>query len=119
MYTGLIIKESLENTYILNDGRIAVTKEKTWNVGKSAVDWQPNIWTAVYVEGVEKDIEDVATIISDSILDRWYANLSDSATEYVIFHKIIFSYAKGDNDKKQEARKYGQSIGVPEHQLDW
>jgi hypothetical protein len=119
MYTGLILKESLENTDILKDDRVTITKEETWNVEKSAVDWQPKVWTAIYVEGADKDVEDVAAIVSDSILDKWYANLSDSVTDFVIFRKKIFSYAKRDNDKKQEARKYGQSIGVPEHQLDW
>ena len=119
MYTGLILKESLENTDILKDDRVTITKEETWNVEKRAVDWQPKVWTAIYVEGVDKNIKDVATIVSDSILDKWYANLSDSVTDFVIFHKKIFSFAKGDDDKKQEAIKYGQLIGVPEHQLDW
>ena len=119
MYMGLILKESLENTDILTDGRMTITKKEIWKVGSRAVDWQPKVWTAIYVEGADEDIEDIAVIISNSILDKWYANLSISTTEYVIFHKKIFSYAKGDGDKKQEARKYGKSIGVPEHQLDW
>lgn len=119
MYTGLILKESLESTDFLMDDRIKITKEESWNVGKRAVDWQPKVWTAIYVEGSAEDIEDVAKIVSTSILDKWYANLSDSTTEYVIFHRKIFSYAKRESDKKQEARNYGKSIGVPEHQLDW
>lgn len=119
MYTGLILKESLEDTSILKDSRITITKEETWNVGKSAVDWQPKVWTAIYVEGADENIEDIAVIVSNSILDKWYANLSDSTTEYVIFQKKVFSYIKGDDDTKQEARNYGKSIGVPEHQLGW
>jgi hypothetical protein len=119
MYTGLILKESLENTDLLTDNRITITKEEKWNVGISAVDWQPEVWTAIYVEGADKDIGDIAVIISNAILDKWYANLSSSTTDYVIFHKKIFSYAKGDDGKKQKARIYGKSIGVPEHQLDW
>ncbi len=119
MYTGLILKESLKNTTVLTDARITITKEETWSVKKKAVDWQPKAWTAIYIEGSDKDMEDVANIVSNSIREKWYANLSDSMTDFVIFHKRIFAYAKGDNDKKQAARKYGASIGVPEHQLDW
>ena len=119
MYTELILKESLENTNVLKDDRITITKEEKWNVDKSAVNWQPKVWTAIYVESADEDIENVAIIVSASILDKWYANLSDSTTEYVIFHKKIFSYVKGDSDTKQEARNYGKSIGVPERQLDW
>ena len=58
MYTGLILKESLGNTDVLLDGRIRITKEEKWNVSKSAVDWQPRVWTAIYVEGADKDIGD-------------------------------------------------------------
>ena len=119
MYSGLILKESLKNTNILTDDRITIIKEEKWNVERRAVDWQPKVWTALYVEGADKDIRDIAVIISNSILSKWYANLSDSTTDWVIFHKKIFSYEKGDGDKKQEARNYGKSISVPEHQLDW
>ena len=119
MYTGLILKENLENTTVLTDARITTTKEETWDVGNNAVDWQPKIWTAIYFEVADKDMEDIANIVSNSIFEKWYANLSGSATDFVIFHKRIFAYAKGDNDRKQAARKYGASIGVPEHQLDW
>ena len=119
MYKGLILKESLDNATILEDSRITVAKEKIWNVGKRAVDWQPDTWTAVYVEGADTDVTEIAELISNSILDKWYANLSDSIWEYVIFHKKVFSYKKGDKNIKQQAQKYGKSIGVPEHQLDW
>ena len=119
MYTGLILKESLENADVLIDDRITIVKEEKWNVGKSAVEWQPKVWTAIYVEGADIDVEDIALIVSNSILDKWYANLSNSTTEYVVFHKKIFSYTKGDSATKQAAKNYGKSIGVPEHQLDW
>ena len=108
MYNGLILKESLESTDILIDERITITKEEIWKVGRRAVDWQPKVWTAIYVEGADEDIEDIAVIISNSILDKWYANLSISTSEYVIFHKKIFSYSKGDDDKKQKAKIYGK-----------
>lgn len=119
MFTGLILKESLDSTDILADDRITIAKEEKWNVERGAVEWQPIVWTAIYVEGADKDIGDIAVLISNSILDKWYANLSDSTTDYVIFTEKIFSYANGDGDKKQEARNYGKSIGVPGHQLDW
>jgi len=119
MYKGLILKESLKSTDILTDERISITKEEKWNVCKSAVDWQPEIWTALFVEGDDKDVNDIAIIVSNSILDKWYANLSDLTTEYVVFRKKIFSYTKEDSRTKQAAKNYGKSIGVPEHQLDW
>ena len=64
MYAGLILKESLENTNVLTDVRITITKEEKWNVGRSAVDWQPEVWTAIYVEGADENIKDIAIIVS-------------------------------------------------------
>jgi len=119
MYTGLILKESLANTDVLHDERITISKEDVWKVSSRAVEWQPKEWTAIYVEGADKDLGSIATAISCSILEKWYANLSDSTTEYVIFRKKIFAYKKGDKKIKHEAKNYAKAIGVPEHQLDW
>ncbi|NQT62815.1 MAG: hypothetical protein HQ556_07660 [Candidatus Marinimicrobia bacterium] len=119
MYLGLIIKESLESIDFLQDNRIVVLKEDIWEVGSRAVDWQPKEWTAIYVEGADKDLGDLATAISCSILEKWYANLSNPTIEYVIFRKKIFAYEKGDGETKQKAKMYAKDIGVPEHQLDW
>jgi len=119
MFTGLILKEGLGNVDALHDSRITITKEEIWNVGKRAANWQPKVWTAIYVEGLATDIAEFAVTVSNSIFNKWYANLSDSSNEYVIFYKKIFTYKRGDNDSKQKAKNYGKSIGVPEHQLDW
>ena len=119
MYTGLILKESLADTDVLHDERMTISKEEIWKVGTRAVEWQPKEWTAIYVEGADKDLGEIAVEISCSILDKWYANLSDATTEYVIFRKKIFTYEKGDRKTKQEANNYAKIIGVPEHQLDW
>ena len=81
-----------QGLFRLTDDRITIIKEEKWNVERTAVDWQPEEWTAMYVEGSDKDIGDIAVIVSNSILDKWYANLSNSTTEYVIFQKKIFSY---------------------------
>ena len=112
MYTGLILKESLANTDVLHDERMTISKEEIWKVGSRAVNWQPKEWTAIYVEGADKDLGEIAVEISCSILDKWYANLSDATTEYVIFRKKLFTYEKGDRKTKQEAKYYAKIIGV-------
>ncbi len=104
---------------ILTNHIIWIAKEEQWEVGERAVDWQPKVWTAVYVEGLEADITDFCQQLSASILDRWFANLSDSTSEYVIFCQKIFAYLKGDAHTRHIAQGYGASIGVPDHQLDW
>jgi len=119
VYTGLILKESLKSDDILKDKEIKVSKIESWELGDKAADFQPDTWTAVFIEGAEKDIEQVARKISKAILPKWYANLSNETTEFVIFHNKIFKHQKGNKEEAEEAREYGRSVGIPERQLDW
>ncbi len=119
MYTGLLIAESLTDSHLLSDPQITVTRQETWDVDDRAVDWQPQTWTAIYIEGNEKDLTAVADLVSLSIMERWYANLSDNDNEYVVFQGRIFKYSKGDAATKRKAQKYAIAQGVPEHQVDW
>ena len=119
MFTGLIVKESLKNFRILEDKDIKISRIEKWEVGERAANFQPNRWTAIFIEGTEKNIEQVAKKISLVILTGWYANLSDEMTEFVIFHHKIFKHKKGDKEDAKEAIEYGKSIDIPEHQLDW
>jgi hypothetical protein len=118
-YTGLIVKESLKNHRILEDKDIKVLRIEEWVLGERAADFQPATWTAIYIEGSEENIEQVSKKISKVMLKRWYANLSNDLTEFVIFHNKIFKHKRGDKEDAQKAIKYGKSIGIPEHQLDW
>jgi hypothetical protein len=119
MYTGLIVKESLKNFRILEDKDIKVSRIEKWELGERAADFQPNIWTAIFIEGAEEKIEQVANKISKVILTEWYANISDDSTEFVVFHNKIFKHKKGNKEDAKEAIEYGKSIGIPAHQLDW
>jgi hypothetical protein len=117
MFQGLIIVESLKDTSVLDS--LKITKTETWNVGSRAAGFQPKIWTAKTIEGHCDQLTATAQQISKVLLQRWYANLSDDDTEYVVFYKKIFTHKKGDKKGAQKAINYGKSIGVPEHQLDW
>ncbi len=119
MYSGLIIKESMVNSDIFKDDDLKITKTESWILGERAADFQPKTWTAIFIEGEEEKISAITKKISKSILPKWYANVSNNTTEYLIFNKKIFSYKKGNKEKAKEAISYGKSIGIPEHQLDW
>lgn len=107
MYAGLILKESLKYVDILEDKDIKVSRIENWKLGDRAAEFKPNTWTAIFIEGKEKNIEQVAKKISKAILPRWYANLSDANTEFVIFQNKIFKHKKGDNEDAKEAIAYG------------
>jgi len=119
MFTGLIIKESLPANTILTELDLKIVRTEKWNVGERAAEFQPDTWNAIFVEGEEEKIDAVTRDISHHILPKWYANISNATTEYVIFHGKIFKHLKGDKTDAAEAIRYGRSIGIPEHQLDW
>ena len=119
MFIGLIIRESLENDMILNDRNVKIIRIEKWNIGERAAKFQPKIWNAMFIEGKEEKIETIVEKISKSILPKWYANVSNDTTEYVIFHEKIFKHKKGDKNDAKEAISYGKSVGIPANQLDW
>ncbi|MFC1619954.1 hypothetical protein ACFL45_08415 [Candidatus Neomarinimicrobiota bacterium] len=119
MFTGLIIRESIPSDTILAELGLKIAKTEEWHIGERAAVFQPTTWNAIFIEGSEQEIDEIAGKLSQILLPRWYANISDAATEYVIFHEKIFKHIKGDKADAAEAISYGRSIGIPEHQLDW
>ena len=119
MFTGLIIKESLSSDTILTDPGLKIVKTEQWDINERVAAFQPANWSAIFIEGSEEKIDDIASKLAQVILPKWYANISDATTEYVIFHGKIFHHRKGDEADAAEAIRYGRSIGIPEHQLDW
>ena len=49
----------------------------------------------------------------------WYADFTSSDHHVVVFAGRVFRYRRGDAAAQAEARAYGRSLGVPDHQLDW
>jgi hypothetical protein len=119
LFTGLIIKESLASDTVLTELGFQIVKTEEWHIGERTADFQPSTWNAIFVEGFEEKIDEIASKLSQTILPKWYANISDATTEYVIFHGQVFSHRKGDKADAAEAIEYGRSVGIPEHQLDW
>ncbi len=119
MLTGLIIEESLTANTIITELDLKVVRTEKWNVGERAAEFQPKIWHAIFVEGKDEKIDQIASKVSQIILPRWYANISNATTEYIIFQGKIFKHIKGDRTDAAEAIEYGRSVGIPEHQLDW
>lgn len=104
---------------MLEEIGLRIVKTKRWIIGERATEFQPKIWHAIFVEGAEERIDSVANKISRTLLPKWYANFSDTTTEYVVFPGKVFKHKKGDKEDATEAIEYGRSLGLPEHQLDW
>jgi hypothetical protein len=119
LFTGLIIKESLSSDTVFHTPGLKIVRSESWDVSGRIAAFQPATWNAIYIEGPEEKLDETAGILAQTMLPKWYANLSDSETEHVIFRGKIFRHRKGDKADAAEAIRYGRSLGIPEPQLDW
>ena len=114
---GLLLKESLADTDIL--GLIHITKTESWQVSNAAAD-QPAIWTALSFEVDDSQADAIVEKLSKALkLQGWYISASTALYVYILFPSKVFKYHKGDSIQRNEAKRYGRSIGIPESQLDW
>ena len=114
---GLLIKESLADTHILE--LVSITNEETWQASNTAV-YQPALWTAISFAVADDQAEAIAEKLSQALKPQgWYINAATAAHVYVIFPGKVFKYRKGDSLQRMKAKEYGRSLGIPESQLDW
>jgi hypothetical protein len=114
---GLLLKESLADTSVLD--LVHVTTAESWRVSNAA-EYQPKIWTALSFETEDSQGDAIADVMSRALkLQGWYINASTEMYIFVIFPNKVYKYLKGDSIKREEAKRYGRSIGIPEDQLDW
>ena len=120
-YTGVIIEESLENTDVLQ--RVAITASQVEPVtDRHKTPWLSQ-WTLRWVEIPEAEAQAVAAELSRS-LDRghagsWYADFRNDTHHFVIFRDKVFFVDRRSREQYQAAIRYGISLGIPEHQLDF
>lgn len=119
-YTGVIIEESLENKDILQRVKILSTKVEPIT-DRHATPYLKQ-WTLHKVEISEERAEEVAKKISkalDSTHNDWYADFKNDTTHFIIFRNKIFKIDRTNQAQYDEAKKYGLSLGIPEHQVNF
>lgn len=114
---GLILKESLANTRVLD--LLQVTSIESWQVANATPN-QPTVWTAISFETDTCQSDVIANELSQALKAHgWYINASTETHVFVIFPNKVFKYFKGDTIARGEAIRYALSIGIPKDQLDW
>jgi hypothetical protein len=105
MYKGTVIENSLGNKNILTEIQI----DKTWATGD---------WILYSVQLSESQIPQLAASLNEG---PWYIHLWQPGRDdiKVIFKNKIFTIKSKDKSTWTEAINYGQSIGIPEEQLDF
>jgi hypothetical protein len=117
MFTGILIKESLQNESILDTLSVIDTKVVTID---NPAEGQSPVWTLISFN-VEEGQEDIVAEKLSRVIKpgRWYIDFKSPTDVLVVFLDKVFHYKRGDAAGKGRAVDYALSIGVPESQLGW
>ena len=120
-YRGVIIEESLENIELLK--RVRIISTEVFPVTDAHQTPWLDQWTLHTLEVPEKDVGQVAEEISHHLEfehnSSWYADFRNDTQHYVIFRDKIFLIDRSCQAQYDEAVEYGQSLGIPDYQLDF
>ncbi|WP_053752412.1 hypothetical protein [Streptomyces sp. MMG1533] len=121
MISGYVIGESLRPGAVFEPHGLRLRKVGRLDVGASATDAQPRLWTFVEWESDGEDVAGLANAFSAALEPEngWYADFTAGDKRVVVFAGKVFRYRRGDEAGRAEAIAYGRAAGTPEHQLDW
>jgi hypothetical protein len=116
MVVGTVIAESIR---VGSDLSIPINALQRVPIA-NAVAGQPSVWTMCQVICPDEDADALATALAEALEPGpWYADLRGSEIRYVVFSGHVFRHTRSETSVRDEARAYGQSVGVPTDQLDW
>lgn len=115
MYTGLIIKESLEDERILDC--VEIKSVEIWKT-----DNTPRYWTAItlssYIEDFPERLSKAMAFSSESGM-VWYVDFQDEKYKYIVVRDNVLKYPIGNNDEKKSVCRKCIELGIKKEQLDW
>lgn len=110
IYTGTIIKESLENENILNYFKII-------NITITDDEKPEDRWHLYTVESTKELLQKLSSVIKP---EKFYCHFWDKNKKIiVVFRDKIFNFNYDNKNSWQPAIEYGESIGIPKEQLDF
>ena len=118
-FTGIIIKESLENSKVLK--KVKIIKRRVEKVTeKHKTPWVRQ-WTMYTVKIPEEQADDIAKELRKALDSKhsWYADFKNDEFHYVIFRNKIFKIDRSKKEQYDEVIRYGISLKIPEYQLDF
>jgi len=118
-YKGVIIKESLRDTAILDQLKIVSTEVEAVKESHKT-PWLKQ-WTLHTVEIDEGDAQSVAEKISKALESKhdWYVDFKNEKYHFIIFRNKVFKVNRDKPEEYKEVKQYGVSLGIPDYQLDF
>ena len=115
MYTGLIIKESIQDEKILDE--IEIVKVEIWKTNNT-----PKYWTAIsFTSSCEEFPEHLSKTLSRSSVSGmvWYVDIQDAVYKYIVLKDVVLKYHLENKEEKKSVCKKCMELGVEKEQLDW
>jgi len=115
LYTGIIIKESLENELVLD--YVYVNKVELWKT-KS----KPKYWTVLYFTSNNENLPD---LLSKSLIaystrgGNWFIDLKIKNIKIIIFKNKILQYEIGNKCQKEYICNECRKLGISDDEMNW
>lgn len=119
-YEGVIIEESLAEKEVLKKIKIISTKVEPVTE-QHKTPWLKQ-WTLHTVELPASQAQEIANEISHAIETKhaaWYADFKTDSQHFIIYPNKVFFIDRSSKEQYDEASRYGVSLGIPEHQVDF
>lgn len=118
-FIGVIIEESLEKKEVLRGLKIVKTKVEQVTKGHKT-PWVKQ-WTLHTIEIPEDQADTIAKELSKSLDSKhaWYADFKNEQFHYIIFRNKVFKVDRSNLEQYGKVTKYGLTLGIPNHQLDF
>ncbi|OHA08254.1 MAG: hypothetical protein A3A44_00460 [Candidatus Sungbacteria bacterium RIFCSPLOWO2_01_FULL_60_25] len=119
-YQGVIIEESIKDAGMLRGLKVLGTKVKPITE-QHQTPWLAQ-WTLHTVEIPEADAENIANQLSKNLKSdpsAWYADFKNDRRHFIIFPNKVFLIDRRKKEEYAEAKRYGMSLGIPEHQVNF
>jgi hypothetical protein len=75
--------------------------------------------TFIHFTAPSESADALATALSTTLDEPgWYCDFRTERETFVVFSGRVFSYQRGDRNRRAEAEAYARSKGVPEGQIE-
>lgn len=108
-YKGTIVEESLEDNRILNEVQVLSSR-----ISKD--DSPADRWHLYNVKVSKEDIQKISKYIKPG---KWYMHFWRNKDVVAVFKDKVFEFNYDDKSTWKEVVAYGQSLGIPDKQLDF
>ena len=115
IYTGIIIKEGIEDESVLD--YVSVNKVELWKTKST-----PKYWTVLYFTSNNENLPGLLSksLIADSSKGgNWFIDLKVKNTKIVVFKNKILKYEIGNKSQKEHVRSECRKLGIPDDEMNW